>query len=361
MAKHIQEYKRLIETHNMDALLIKSKTVKKHLSTLTGSGVLILITKDKDYMILDGRYIIEAKENEKDLEIVLNTPAASKKSHYDIVMEIMDQHNYTKLGIEVAGFSILDVEKLKNYHCTISYLQEEIDQLRVIKDQEEISILKEACILTDEIFKETIQHIHVGITENEICAYLHYYAYKKGTSRMSFDPVVTSGPRTALAHGRPSNRQVQAGEPIMMDFGIEYQGYQSDMTRMVFMGKPSKKIIEMYSILKEAQTLGVKQVKSGCLAKAVDKEVRDFIIEKGYGEYFDHGLGHGIGIGDGREYPYLNQTSTTVLKDGMIMSVEPGIYIPGVGGIRIEDDVLIQNGIGIPLNNTSKEMWILEE
>lgn len=361
MAKHLHLYKQLLKDKNIDALLVKSKTVKKHLQTLTGSGVLLLLTKDKDYMIVDGRYILEAQENESDFEIFLNTPAVSNKSHYDIITELLIMLGYTSLGIEVAGVTIGEVKKLENTNYNILYLEDEIDQIRIIKDDYEIEIIKEACRLSDEIYQETLHHLYVGISENEICAYLHYYAFKKGASRMSFDPVVTSGLRTALAHGRPTNRQVQRGEPIMLDFGIEYQGYQSDMTRMVFLGQPSKKLQEMYAVVQSAQAMGVAYIKEGRMAKDVDKVVRDRIIESGYGEYFDHGLGHGIGIGDGREYPYLNQTSTTVLKNGMIMSVEPGIYVPGIGGIRIEDDVLIQDGRGVAINKTPKEICIWEE
>lgn len=361
MAKHMKRYKQLLQDKQLDALVLKSKTVKKHLNTLTGSGVFILITREQEYIILDGRYIVEAREKEKDLEIILNTPAASKKSHYQVISEIMIKHGYKTLGIEADAFNVMDIKKLDSPVYTCVYLQEEIDMLRIIKDTEEIEIIKKACQLTDEIFEELLSHLYIGITENEICAYLHYYAFKKGVSRMSFEPVVTSGPRTALAHGRPTNRKIQKGEPIMLDFGIEYQGYQSDMTRMVFIGEPSTKIKRMYAVIKEAQATGVAYVREGSEAKTVDALVRNKIEESGYGEYFDHGLGHGIGIGDGREYPFLNQTSSTILKEGMVMSVEPGIYIPGIGGIRIEDDVLIQDGIGIPLNTTTKEMCILEE
>ena len=360
MARHIDNIKGLINKLNLDGILIKSKTSKKYLDTLTGSGVQILITRDNSYAILDGRYLSEAKERKDELIIVENTPAKSNKSHFDVVSEIFKEFNYSKLGIEASSYSISDYEKLKKYEFTVTLVNDEINKARIIKDDFEINILKEACKITDEVFANVLKHIKVGISENEINALIHYYALKAGASKLSFEPVVTSGPRTALPHGRPTDRKVKANEPIMIDFGIEYKNYQSDMTRMVFLGEPCEELNNIYNIVKKAQQVGVDAIKSGILASEVDFIVRDIIENAGYGENYNHGLGHGIGIGDGCEYPFLNQSSQTILKDNMIMSCEPGIYVEGLGGVRIEDDVLISGGRGIPLNQTTKDMIILE-
>lgn len=360
MARHLEKIRDLIEELRLDGILIKSKTSKKYLGTLTGSGVQILITRDNSYAILDGRYLSEARERQDELKIIENTPAKSNKSHFDVVNEIFKEFNYSKLGIEASSYSISDYEKLKKYDFTVTLVNEEINEARIIKDEFEIDILKEACKITDQVFGDVLKHIKVGISENEINALIHYYALKAGASKLSFEPVVTSGPRTALPHGRPTDRKVQANEPIMIDFGIEYKNYQSDMTRMVFVGQPSNDMINIYEIVKKAQQAGVDAIKSGALASEVDFVVRDIIEKAGYGENYNHGLGHGIGIGDGCEYPFLNQSSKTILKDNMIMSCEPGIYVEGLGGVRIEDDVLISGGRGIPLNQTTKDMIILE-
>ncbi|MDV4150362.1 Xaa-Pro peptidase family protein [Clostridium sp. AL.422] len=361
MARHIENIKELIKKLNIDGILIKSKTTKKYLDTLEGSGVQLLITKGNAYAIMDGRYVLEAMEEEHNFIIIENTPAQSNKSHFDIIYNIFKEEKYSKLGIESSGYSIEDYQRLNKYDFEVSLVKEEINEVRIIKDQLEIEIIKEACNITDNIFSELLKHIKVGISENEINAWLHYYALNAGASKLSFNPVITSGPRTALPHGRPTERKVQAHEPIMIDFGIEYKKYQSDMTRMVFIGEPSKEIVKIYNVVQKAQQAGVEAIKEGVKANYVDSIVRSIIDEAGYGEKFSHGLGHGIGIGDGSEYPFLNQTSQTILKNNMIMSCEPGIYIQGLGGIRIEDDVLISNGIGVPLNRTTKEMIILEE
>lgn len=361
MARNIGNIKNILEKLKLDGVLIKSKTLKKYLGTLTGSGVLVLITKNDGYLILDGRYIEEAKESERDFAIIENTPAKSKLSHFDVVKKIYKDNGYLNLGIENTTFSVKEYEKLKGYGLNITLISDELDKARIIKSEEEIEMVKEACKITDYIFDSLLKHIKVGVTENEVSAWLHYYSIKAGASKMSFDPVITSGERTALPHGRPTDKKIKRHEPIMIDFGIEYKNYQSDMTRMVFLGEPSSEIKKIYNIVKTAQEEGIKAIKKGAVASDVDKVVRNIIDKQGYGENYNHGLGHGIGIGDGCEYPFLNQSSDTILEENMIMSCEPGIYVKGLGGVRIEDDVLIKNGIGIPLNRTTKEMIILEE
>ncbi|MGL5417760.1 MAG: M24 family metallopeptidase [Clostridium sp.] len=357
MAKHIEKMKSILEKLTLDGILIKSKTNKKYLDTLTGSGVLVLITKEKGYLILDGRYKDEALDKEKDFEIIENTEAKSGKSHFEVVTMLLGEKK--KLGLEEDAFSIKDYKKLEKEGFFISLISEEVHKGRIIKEKDEIDILREGCIKTDEIFKEVLKHIKEGISENEINAWIHFYALKKGASKLSFEPVVTSGERTALPHGRPTDRKVKNGEGIMIDFGIEYKNYQTDMTRMVFVGKPNEELNKIYDVVKKAQEMGVKNIKKGAKALEVDKIVRDFIEKEGYGKYYNHGLGHGIGIGDGVEYPFLNQKSEVILEEGMIMSCEPGIYIKGLGGVRIEDDVLIENEVGIPLNKWTKNMIII--
>ena len=203
--------------------------------------------------------------------------------------------------------------------------------------------------------------VHIGISEYEISALLQYYAISAGAAQMSFETIVGTGERSALPHGRPTGRKIRAHEPILMDFGIQYKNYQSDMTRVCFIGKPQPKIASIYHIVLEAQLAGIRAIKQGAVAKQVDNAARSVITREGYGDYFTHGLGHGLGIGNGCEYPILNETGSVILQEGMMMSCEPGIYLPGIGGIRIEDDVVIRNGIGTVMNKTSKELLILKE
>ena len=190
--------------------------------------------------------------------------------------------------------------------------------------------------------------------ENELGALIHYLALKKGASAMAFDPIVASGPRSALPHGRPTQRSFESGDFITIDFGIVLNDYQSDMTRTVALGEASQELKTIYQIVKAAQQAAADFIREGVTGQEVDAVARKIITEAGYGEYFSHGLGHGIGMGG--DVPILNPKSQMVLKENMVMSVEPGIYLPGIGGVRIEDDVMIQNGVGVALNQTTKEL-----
>lgn len=361
MAKRIDKVQEFLNKKNIDALLLKSKTMKKWMSTMLGSGCKVLITKNKGYLILDGRYITEAKETEFDLEIILHNPHTTGRNYLAAVEKILKDENCQTLGVEADEVLINEYKQMQELGVDIYLLDDDIMNLRIVKDAEEIEAMKKTIALTDGIYAKVLNHIKVGMSEFEISALVQYYAIATGAQQMSFDTVVSSGERTALPHGRPSGRCVKAHEPIMIDFGIQYENYQSDMTRVCFIGGPKEEYKKIYDLVLKAQLAGLAAIKAGAKASDCDKAARDVIEAAGYGEYFDHGLGHGIGVTDNGEGPILNSKSSTVLKDGMMMSCEPGVYIPGLGGIRIEDDVLIVDGKGVPLNKTTKDYIILEE
>lgn len=361
MAKRINKIQSFLNEKKIDALLIKSKTMKRWMSTLTGGGCQVLITKSKGYLILDGRYLTEAKEKEHDLEIILHNPHLTGRNYLGTVETLLKQDGCSSLAVEASQILVKEYREIEKLGVDIYLLDQEITDLRIIKDQEEIDIMKKAVAITDEIYQKVIQNIKVGMNEYEISALVHYYSIASGAQQMSFDTIVATGERTALPHGRPTSRCVKAHEPIMIDFGIQYHNYQSDMTRICFIGEPDPRIKEIYDVVLKAQLAGLAAIKEGAIASDVDKAARDVIEKAGYGEYFNHGLGHGLGVDDGSDGPILNSQSKTVLKEHMMMSCEPGVYVPGVGGIRIEDDVVIIDGVGVPLNKTTKDYIILEE
>ena len=358
MAKRLNKIVRFIENEKIDALLLKSKTMKRYIDTVTGGGCKVLFIKDKGYLILDGRYITEAKDKEQDLEIRLLNIG---QSYLEVVDELLEENHCTSLGVEMDQISIQEYEKIKKLNVDIHLYEDEIAMIRVQKDEDEIALLKEAISITDDIYQNVIHRIHLGMTEYEISALLQYYAISNGAQQMSFDTIIATGERTALPHGRPTSRKVQAHDPIMMDFGIQYKNYQSDMTRICFIGKPKPEIEKIYNTVLEAQLAGVAAIKEGAIARDVDQAARSVIEKAGFGQYFNHGLGHGIGVDDSCELPILNAKSNIVLKENMVMSCEPGVYVPNLGGIRIEDDVWVHNGVGVPLNATPKDLIILEE
>lgn len=355
MAKYIEKIQEFIKENQVQALLLKSKSMKKYMDTLSGSGCQILITLNEGYLLLDGRYLEEAKLKEKDLQIICTDDIPAK------VIEILASKKCDTLALENDQTS---VKMYQYYHSEIKNVKlfdKEIGMLRIIKETDEIQRLQKAVDVTDEIFAKVKSQIRLGMTEYEVSALLQYYAICAGAQQMSFDTIVSSGPRTALPHGRPTDRRIQAHEPIMIDFGIQLHNYQSDMTRMLFIGKPTEKMLDIYNTVLKAQTSALDAIESGKVACEIDNVARTIITNAGYGEYFGHGLGHGLGIGDDNELPKLNQNSNIILQEHMLMSCEPGVYVPGIGGVRIEDDVLIENGKGIALNKTSKELCILEE
>ena len=337
MAKRINKIQEFLDEKDIDALLIKSKTVKKWMNTMTGSGCQVLITKEHGYLIVDGRYITEAKEKEHDLEIILHNPHLTGRNYLGTVEEILKKENCKTLGVEAYQVLVKEYQEIEKLGIEVLLLDQEIAHLRIVKEDEEIEAMKKSIAITDEIYQKVIEHIHVGMSEYEISALVQYYSIASGAQQMSFDTIVATGERTALPHGRPTSRKVKAHEPIMIDFGIQYQNYQSDMTRMCFIGEPDPKIKEIYDVVLKAQLAGLAAIKAGAKGKDVDKAARDVIEAVGYGEYFNHGLGHGLGIGEDGEGPTLNSKSETVLQEHMMMSCEPGVYVPGKYGIRTEN------------------------
>ena len=346
----------LIEERGVDTLLIKGKNNKRYIGALTGSGVYVLITKEQKYQILDGRYTDEAdKKTSGFIKRVV-----SQGSYIENIIELLEEMNIKNIAIESQTMSIQEYILLDKAGFNINLITNELGKVRAVKSKEEIELIKKACEITDEVFSEVISEIKEGMTELEVSALLQYHALKKGASGMSFEPIVVSGERGAMPHGRPTTKKLKKNEAITIDFGVVYQGYQSDMTRTISIGKPPKIIQEIYDVVLKAQLSAIESIKEGMKASDIDKIARQIIENHGFGDYFNHGLGHGIGLGDG-EVPTLNPRSDDILTEGMVMSCEPGIYIPDVGGVRIEDDIVIIDGKGISLNKTSKDFIILGE
>lgn len=354
MDLRIEEIRKILENKKIDAILIKSKSNKLYIGALTGSGVKVLITRSMCYQIMDGRYINEAEKNTNVYKNIIHT---QNDSYIKVIKEIIGDK--AVLGIESNHILVKEYLDIKHSGIEIYLLNDELERVRECKDKQEIQLIKEACKITDDVFAEVIEKIKIGMTELELSALIQYISLCKGASKMAFDTIIASGYRGSMPHGRPTNKSFEKNEFITIDFGIVYKGYQSDMTRTICIGEPNQELIKIYNVVLEAQKAGIEYIKEGRKCSDVDKYVRDIIAKAGYGNYFTHGLGHGIGIGDG-EFPILNSKSNSILKEGMVMSCEPGIYIPNVGGVRIEDDVIIENGKGVAINKTSKDLRILE-
>jgi Xaa-Pro aminopeptidase len=233
-----------------------------------------------------------------------------------------------------------------------------LEKIRMYKDENEVSVIQEALRIAEDAFAHILGYIRPGVRELDIALELEFFMRKQGASGSAFEMIVASGPRGALPHGRATERVIQAGEMVTMDFGAVYQGYNSDITRTVSVGEPDPKMKEIYEIVLRAQKAGVEALRPGVTGQEADAVTRDIIREAGYGDAYGHSAGHGLGL-EVHELPNLSPTSPFVLEPGMLVTMEPGIYISGLGGVRIEDDVLITAEGHEVLNRSTKELLIL--
>jgi len=345
----IDKIQQLLIESGKDAIIIKNRENKKYFGSLGGSGIYLVVTPSSQVQFFDGRY----RQEIEDLTDGFENVEVPQGSYMPMIFDWLQQRGIKRLAIEPNGLSIQEYHSFSDAF-EVEIWSSQIQALRGIKSNQEIQLIKNACAVTDEIFAELLPEIKVGMQENELGALIHYLSLKKGATTMAFDPIVASGPRSALPHGRPTKRAFEEGDFITIDFGIVLDDYQSDMTRTVTLGESSQELKTIYQVVKKAQQTASDFIREGVTGQEVDAVARTIITEAGYGEYFSHGLGHGIGMGG--DVPILNPRSQMVLKENMVMSVEPGIYLPGIGGVRIEDDVVIQNGIGVALNQTTKEL-----
>jgi Xaa-Pro aminopeptidase len=228
----------------------------------------------------------------------------------------------------------------------------------MVKDDAELHVMQEAAKLADDTFEHMIHFVKPGMTEKEVALEIEFFMRRHGATSSSFETIVASGERSALPHGIASDRVIGRDEFVKLDFGAYYKGYCSDITRTLFIGTPTKKHVEIYQIVLEAQLAGVEQIRIGMTGKQADALTRDIIKRYGYNGYFGHGTGHGLGM-EIHEAPRLSPTGEVVLKSGMTVTIEPGIYIPDFGGVRIEDDIVLTSNGAVRLTQSTKELIVL--
>lgn len=263
------------------------------------------------------------------------------------------------IGVE---FDTMRVHEQKSIEMltykNLSDIGESIRELRMKKDQQELAYMRQAVQIVEESLAATLPTIQVGVTEMEVAAQLEYEMRRRGSEGTPFGTIVASGYRGALPHGRASTKKIEAGEFIVIDFGAIFKGYVADMTRTVALGDVSPTLQNIYSLVKQANEAAIVAIKPGMTAQSLDSIAREIIRDGGYGDYFTHRLGHGIGL-SAHEEPYLMQRNSLVLEEGMAFTVEPGIYIQDVAGVRIEDNLIVTNNGYENLMTFSKELIIL--
>ncbi|NLT57668.1 MAG: aminopeptidase P family protein [Clostridiales bacterium] len=321
----------------MDALLIASPSSRFYLSGFKGTAGTLFITRDEAIYIADGRYIEAVSQQVRHMTVQLGGLPQTGK-----LAELCAQHGVRRLGFEDREVTVATYHQYQQALPGVELLPVDdlIVRMRMYKDAREIALIQQAQDISDRAFLEVLDFVRAGRSERDCAKVLEEALFRHGAEALSFPTISVGGARSSLPHGRPSDYVLRDGDFLTMDFGAVYGGYVSDMTRTFAIGRISDEMAHVYETVLRAQEAAIAAAKPGALCSDIDRVARDVITEAGYGEYFSHSLGHSIGI-DVHEEPRFSPTCQEVLQPGVCITVEPGIYLPGRFGVRIEDDILI--------------------
>ncbi|ASL66648.1 MULTISPECIES: M24 family metallopeptidase [Bacillus] len=354
MNVRITNIQKQLHNYGIDGLLITKKENRQYATNFTGSAGVVLIAAHKAIFITDFRYVDQAKTEIKAAEIIMH-----KGNLEEEVANQVSKLKIQKLGIEDNNMTLQQFKKLQKYiHTEMVPVCEIIEDIRLIKDTSEIETMKIAATIADEAFHHIVTFLKPGISETDVRDELEFFMRKKGATSSSFQIIVASGVRSSLPHGVASNKIIERGDIVTLDFGALYDGYCSDITRTVAIGEPSEEFQKIYNVVREALKRGTEAIKPGETAKSIDDITRNYITEHGYGQYFGHSTGHGLGL-EIHEPLRLSQESKATLQEGMVVTVEPGIYIPNWGGCRIEDDIVITKDGYDVITKSNRELIII--
>jgi Xaa-Pro aminopeptidase len=348
----VEKFREYFNTLHIDAALVYNDANRNYLSGFTGDSSYALITMEKAYFITDSRFTEQAQLEVSGFEVI-----EYKGLIEDFIKQLVLENNIKYLGIEEHEMTFAEYEKYvsKLENVKVVKLNQTVEKIRTIKDESEIELIAKAAEIADKAFEHILEYIKPGIREIDIALELEFFMRKQGATGLSFNTIAASGTRSSLPHGAASEKVIELGDFLTLDYGCVYKGYCSDMTRTLVVGKANDKQKEMYSAVLDAQEAALKAIKPGMNCFDLDKIARDIITERGYGDKFGHGLGHGVGR-QVHESPRVSFKSNEVLEAGMIITDEPGIYIPGFGGVRIEDLVLVTNDGYKVLSNSPKHL-----
>lgn len=327
-----------ISDAGLPAILVSSPANVRWLTGFTGSFGLAIVTPDQAVFITDSRYTIQAGVEVKDLEVVT---FGSPQTGDGILQEQFEHLGIKQIAFET-GITFAAWKQRTEKFAEIEWIpapESLLADLRMVKSPDEIEKIKVACALADKCYEHVQRMLQVGVSEYDICLDIEFF-YRRNGAEIAFDPIVVSGPNSAKPHGKPGERKLQNGDFVTIDCGAKLNGYCSDITRTFVVGDPTPRHIEIYEQVLKAETECCQLLVAGANGKDIDAHAREVLGEKDLAQYFGHGLGHGLGL-DVHDPGGMSTRSETVMKPGMVMTVEPGVYIPDFGGVRIEDDVLV--------------------
>jgi Xaa-Pro aminopeptidase len=342
--KRIERLRQILKENELDGIFISQPQNRYYLSGFNGSAGYLLITQKDTILATDFRYVEQVKRQAPDYQLLQITGSVS-----DWFPRLVAELELKRLGFEAEDITFTMyhqlTEALSKVKSPIQLIPIEglVLTLRAVKEPEEIELIIKAVEITDRAFEYIEGIIHAGMTEMEVAWELEKFQREQGSQALPFDIIVASGSNSALPHAKPSERKINDGEPIVIDMGARVEGYCSDFTRTIYTNKPDDTFKKVYDTVLGAQLAAIALIKEGMSGQEADGFARTVIEEAGYAEYFGHSLGHGVGLAE-HEQPRVGPNSTELLTSGMVFSVEPGIYLPGWGGVRIEDLVMIDNG-----------------
>ena len=355
---HFAKIAEKLSAYELDGMLLTCEANRFYASGFhsTGTDGVALVTREGNFYFTDSRYIEAAHNKVQDAEIAMTDAA---HPYVDLINAAMEKTHVQKLGFEDAYMTVADYRHYsEKLHCQMVPATELLISLRQSKDEEEIQRMIAAQRIAEAALDQIVKEIRPGVTEKEIAARLQYLMLAGGAENMSFDPIVASGPNGSMPHAVPTDRKIQDGDFVTMDFGVLYQGYCSDMTRTVALGHATEEMRKVYDTVLRAQLAGIAASHAGASGKSIDGAARDIITEAGYGPYFGHSYGHSLGL-EIHEAPNCTPRNENPIPAGAVCSAEPGIYIPGKFGVRIEDVVIFREGGCEVITHSPKELTIL--
>ena len=355
---HFKKIASVLETHSLDAVLLTCEANRFFASGFHSSGTdgVAIVTRNHTYYFTDSRYTEAAARYVQGAEI---RQTDREHPYSALINEVTEKEHITRMGYEDEYMTAADFRRFsEKLHCELVPATELLWTLRAVKDQAELECMIQAQRIAEKALADILGEIRPGVTEKEIAALLLYKMLHYGAEDKSFDPIVVSGPNGSLPHGVPSEKPIQAGEFVTMDFGCKFGGYCSDMTRTVAVGHVTEEMETVYNTVLKAQLAGIAAAKADVTGAAVDGAARQVIADAGYGPYFGHSFGHSVGV-EIHENPNATPSNSKPLPAGVVISAEPGIYLPGKLGVRIEDVIVITEQGCQDITLAPKELLIL--
>ena len=343
-----------LATREIAGLLVTNLTNIFYLTGFRGSAGVALVGASRSVLWVDPRYTLQAREQAEELEVREVRANLLKEAVRWVRRKSLGRVGYEDSTLTCREFSLL--EEARGQKVRWVPTGGVVEDLRVVKDAEEINCIRKACQLTVEVFEEVRGEIRPGVRESDLAAEIEYRMKQKGAEGSAFETIVCSGERSAWPHARPSSKLLEKSDLVIADLGAILGGYAADLTRTLYLGTPGARVRRLYNAVREAQECAVEAVRAGKRASDIDRVARKLLERKKLEHYFTHSTGHGVGL-EIHEKPRLGRSDKTRLEDGCVITIEPGVYLEGLGGIRLEDTVLVTAGEPEVLTPAAKEVW----